>query len=772
MPLQKGKELYMGKILRHLKPHIVAIIGIIAFLLLQAVCDLSLPDYMSNIVNVGIQQGGVKNAVPDVIRKAEMDKITFFMKDEEKSLVLGNFTLIEKNNISQSDLDKYSKKYPEIKNNDVYKLNTKDKETIDKLNPVLGKAMLIVGTMEGTIEMPKADESTNASEDSSKAAPEGESDMSKLLANVPAGTDPFLLLSKLPEEQLQGIQKSIDDQFSKMPDSIITQGAVVYVEAEYKALGRDTDSMQSNFILLSGLQMLGIALISMCATVIVGFLASRVSAGFGRSLRKNVFENVVGFSNTEFDKFSTSSLITRSTNDIQQVQMFMVMFLRLVFYAPILGIGGVIKVINTDTSMSWVIGVAVLAIMALVLVLFGVAMPKFRRMQKLVDKLNLVTREALTGMLVIRAFGTQKTEEQKFENANKDFTNTNLFVSRVMAIMFPVMMLIMNGVMLLIVWVAAHQIDLGKMQVGNMMAFIQYAMLIIMAFLMISMVSIILPRASVSLTRIAEIINTKGTIKDPEKGKEFSKELKGNVEFKNVAFKYPGADDEVLSDINFTAKAGETTAFIGSTGSGKTTLINLIPRFYDITGGQIFVDGVDIRDVSQHDLRDKIGYIPQKGVLFSGTIESNLKYGYEAATEDDLKSAAEIAQAMDFINEKEDGFKTEISQGGTNVSGGQKQRLSIARALVKKPEIFIFDDSFSALDFKTDAALRKALKAKTEGATVLIVAQRISTVMNADQILVLDEGKVVGKGTHRQLLETCEVYQQIALSQLSKEELA
>lgn len=757
----------MGKILKHLKPHIIAIIGIIAFLLLQAVCDLSLPDYMSNIVNVGIQQGGVENAVPEVIRRTEMDKITLFMKADEKKLVLDHFTLVEKNNISQSDLDKYSKKYTEIKNNDIYKLNTKDKETIDELNPLLGKAMLIVGTMEGTIKMPQADESGKTGE-----TPQTGNDLTRMMANVPAGTDPFTLLTKLPDEQLKGIQKSIDDQFSRIPESIITQGAVVYVEAEYQALGRDTDSMQSSFILLSGLQMLGIALVSMCATVIVGLLASRVSAGFGRSLRKNVFENVVGFSNTEFDKFSTSSLITRSTNDIQQVQMFMVMFLRLVFYAPILGIGGVIKVINTDTSMSWVIGVAVLAIMALVLVLFAVAMPKFRMMQKLVDRLNLVTREALTGMLVIRAFGTQKTEEQKFEKANTEFTNTNLFVSRVMAIMFPVMILIMNGVMLLIVWVAAHQIDLGKMQVGNMMAFIQYAMLIIMAFLMISMVSIILPRASVSLTRISEVINTKGTIEDPEKAREFSKGLKGNVEFKNVAFKYPGADDEVLSDINFIAKAGETTAFIGSTGSGKSTLINLIPRFYDISGGQILVDGVDIREVSQHDLRDKIGYIPQKGILFSGTIESNLKYGYQAATEEELKNAADIAQAMDFINEKEEGFKTEISQGGTNVSGGQKQRLSIARALVKKPEIFIFDDSFSALDFKTDAALRKALKAKAEGATMLIVAQRISTVMNADQILVLDEGKVVGKGTHRELLETCEVYQQIALSQLSKEELA
>lgn len=743
----------MRKLLKHMKPHIFAIVGIIAFLLLQAVCDLSLPDYMSNIVNVGIQQGGVENAVPEVIRKSEMDKITFFMSDDDKIKVLSNYTLLEKNKLSQTNLDEYSKNYPEIVNNDVYALNTEDKAVVEELNTIIGKPILIVAQLE---------------EKGIAALKTGES---KGFKNIPNDADPFAVLAQIPKEQLQGMQKGIDEKFSEMQESFITQGAISYVKAEYSSLGRDMGKLQTNYIIYSGLIMLLIALISMCATVVVGFIAAKVSAALCRSLRKNVFENVVNFSSTELDKFSTSSLITRSTNDIQQVQTFMVIFLRIVFYAPILGIGGFIKVLNTDTSMAWIIGVAVMAIMTLVLVLFGVAMPKFKSMQKLVDKLNLVTRESLTGMLVIRAFGTQKNEEKKFEKANTDFTRTNLFVSRVMAVMFPIMMLVMNGIMLLIVWVGGHQIDAGNMQVGNMMAFMSYAMQIIFAFLMISMVSIILPRASVSIQRIAEVIGTKESILDPKEPKEFNKELKGSVEFKNVSFRYPLAEDDVLTDVTFTAKAGETTAFIGSTGSGKSTLINLIPRFYDVTEGQILLDGVDIREVSQHDLREKIGYVPQKGILFSGTIESNLRYGAEVATEDDLKSAAEIAQATDFINEKEEGFKTEIAQGGGNVSGGQKQRLSIARALVKKPEIFIFDDSFSALDFKTDAELRKALKANTQGATLMIVAQRISTVMSADQILVLDEGKVVGKGTHKELMENCEVYQQIALSQLSKEEL-
>jgi len=752
----------MGKILKHLKPHIFAIIGIVAFLLVQAVCDLSLPDYMSNIVNVGIQQKGIENAVPDLIRKGEMDKLTFFMTAEDKKFVLDNYTLLEKSKISQKDLDKYSKNYPEIKDNDVYKLNDITEETTDLLIKTLSKPELVVYLME-------------AKDGASEFQMDGEGDNGKLLqglSQLPEGTDPFEFFAKLPEEQLKAIRSEIDKGFEALPESIISQGAVVYVKAEYEALGRDTGKMQSDFIILSGLKMLGVALIGMVASVIVGLWAARVSAGLGRSLRRNVFENVVGFSNTEFDKFSTSSLITRCTNDIQQVQMFMVMFLRLVFYAPILGVGGFLKAMQTDTSMSWVIGVSVLAILSLVLVMFAVAIPKFRSIQKLIDKLNLVTRESLTGMLVIRAFGTQKKEEEKFEKANSDLTNTNLFVSRIMTAMFPMMMLILNGVVLLIVWVGSHQVDLGNMQVGNMMAFMQYAMQIIFAFLMISMVSITLPRASVSINRIAEVINTKPSILDPKSKKEFDGSLRGTVEFRDVGFKYPGAEDEVLSNINFAAKPGETVAFIGSTGSGKSTLINLIPRFYDVTSGQILLDGADIREVPQKELREKIGYVPQKGILFSGTIESNLKYGLESATREDLELAADIAQATEFINGKDEGYGTEIAQGGTNVSGGQKQRLSIARALVKKPEIFIFDDSFSALDYKTDAALRKALKTKTRGATVLIVAQRISTVMNADKILVLDEGRVVGMGTHKELLANCEVYQQIALSQLSKEELA
>ena len=745
----------MHNLLKHLKPFVGSMIIAIAFLFVQAICDLSLPDYMSNIVNVGIQQGGVENAVPKVIKSSEMEKLFIFMKDDEKKVVEENYTLLDKNNLNQDEYNKYLKDYPELKNESIYKLDTKKEENLDKLNDIFGKPMIIVSMLElqGVSAVPGID----------NTVPQGV-DLSTV--------DPFEMLKMMPQEKIDSMLSNVDEKLENMPDSMITQAATSYVKEQYKEVGINTDRLQSNYVIIAGVKMVGIALISMLATVIVSFIAARVGAALGRNLRKDVFNKVVGFSNTEFDKFSTASLITRTTNDIQQIIMLVVMGLRIVFYAPILGVGGVIKVINTGASMGWVIGVAVISILLLVIVLFSFAMPKFKSVQKLVDRLNLVTRESLTGMLVIRAFSTQKYEEEKFEVANKNLTRTNLFVNRIMTVMMPLMMFIMNAITLLIVWVGAHRIDEGIMQVGTMMAFMQYTMQIIMAFLMISMVSVILPRAMVSAQRVSEVLNVDVAIKDTEKLQAFNPEEKGTIEFKNVSFRYPGADEDVISNVSFKAFPGETTAFIGSTGSGKSTLINLIPRFYDATEGEILIDGVNIKSVSQHDLREKIGFIPQKGLLFSGTIESNLKYGGDHISDEDMIKASEIAQAMEFINSKEEGFSTEIAQGGTNVSGGQKQRLAIARAIAKKPEVFIFDDSFSALDFKTDARLRKAINTELKESTLLIVAQRISTIMNANRIIVLDEGKVVGKGTHKELMGNCEVYQQIALSQLSKEELS
>lgn len=745
----------MLNLLKHLKPFIGSMIFAIALLFIQAICDLSLPDYMSNIVNVGIQQGGVENAVPKVIKLSEMEKLFIFMNDDEKNVVKDNYTLLDKDNLTTDEYNKYVKDYPELKNESIYKLNTNEEEKIDKLNDIFGKPMLIVSMLEsqGLDGIPGID----------SMAPQG-MDLSKM--------DPFEMLNMMSQEQIDSMLSKVDEKLSDMPDSMITQAATSYVKEQYKEVGINTNKLQSNYVIIAGVKMVGIALISMVATVIVSFIAARVGAALGRNLRKGVFNKVVGFSNAEFDKFSTASLITRTTNDIQQIIMLVVIGLRIVFYAPILGIGGIIKVINTRASMGWIIGVAVISILLLVIVLFSFAIPKFKGVQKLVDRLNLVTRESLTGMLVIRAFSTQKYEEEKFEVANKNLTRTNLFVNRVMTLMMPLMMFIMNVITLLIVWVGAHRIDEGIMQVGTMMAFMQYTMQIIMAFLMISMVSVILPRAMVSAQRVSEVLNIDVAIKDSEKLQMFNEDEKGTIEFKNVSFRYPGADGDVISNVSFKALPGETTAFIGSTGSGKSTLVNLIPRFYDVTEGEILIDGVNIKSVPQYDLREKIGFIPQKGLLFSGTIESNLKYGGDYITDKDMIKASEIAQAMEFINSKEEGFNTEISQGGTNVSGGQKQRLAIARAIAKKPEVFIFDDSFSALDFKTDAKLRKAINTELKESTLLIVAQRISTIMNANQIIVLDEGKVVGKGTHKELMENCEVYQQIALSQLSKEELS
>ena len=751
----------MLKLLKHLKPYLSSIIVAILLLFVQAICDLSLPDYMSNIVNVGIQQEGIENSVPNIIKKSDLDKLFIFMSDENKNIVKKNYMLLSKDRLNNNDYNEYLDKYPVLNNEDLYKLNTKDSKNINELNNIFAKPMLIVSMIESKDFKDIIGDSNTALQ-----IPKLQSD------NDLAVEDAFELLKVMPQEQINEILSKINKSLESMPDSIITQSATEYIRLQYKSIGIDTDKYQTNYIVLAGIKMVTIALISMIATVIVTFIAAKTGAGIGRDLRKEVFNKVVGFSNAEFDEFSTASLITRTTNDIQQVIMLIVMGLKTICYAPILGVGGIIKVINTRASMGWIIVVAVISILLLVIVLLGFAMPKFKSVQELVDRLNLVTRESLTGMLVIRAFSTQKYEEDKFEIANRNLTKTNLFVSRIMTTMMPLMMLIMNSITLLIVWIGANRIDNGIIQVGTMMAFMQYTMQIIMAFLMISMVSVILPRAMVSAQRIYEVLDIEIAIKDSNNILGFNKDEKGTVEFKNVSFKYPGANEEIISNISFRAIPGETTAFIGSTGSGKSTLINLIPRFYDVTKGEILIDGVNIKNVSQYELREKIGFIPQKGLLFSGTLESNLKYGGEYISDEDIEKASEIAQAVEFINNKKERFKTEISQGGSNVSGGQKQRLAIARALAKKAEIFIFDDSFSALDFKTDARLRSAINKELRNSTVLIVAQRISTIMNANQIIVLDEGKVVGKGTHKELMKNCEVYQQIALSQLSKEELS
>lgn len=718
----------MLKLMKYLKKSAGIIVVIILLLFLQAYCDLSLPDYTSKIVNVGIQQNGIEDAVPDTLRADSMEKLLLFMDEDAQSLVKSSYTL----------------------ENEIWVLNKIDKDTRAELNLKLGKPELLVYGIQTDSDQSKA-----------------------MLAqmNLPEGTDPFVVFAQMPQEQLSQVVEGMNQALAEMPESLVTQSSISFVKAEYQAQGVDLDALQTKYILFSGLRMLAFALIIMAAAISVTFLSCKVAASLSRDLRERVFEKVISFSSTEFDKFSTASLITRSTNDIQQIQLLMTMLFRIVLYAPIIGIGGIIHAIGTNSSMAWIIAVAVGAILVVVLLLFVIAMPKFKSLQKLIDRLNLVSREILQGVSVIRAFSTEKHEEERFEDANHRLMKTNLFVNRCMTFMMPLMMFIMNGITVLIVWKGASGIDNGSMQVGDLMAFIQYTMMIIMSFLMLTMMSIMLPRASVSATRINEVLATELVLHDPKEGKKTDSSKKGLVEFKNVSFSYPQAEEYVLSDLNFTAKPGETTAVIGSTGCGKSTLVNLIPRFFDVTKGQILVDGVDVREITQHELHDKIGYVPQKGVLFSGTIDSNLRYGNEDATEEQVKKAAQIAQALDFIEEKEDKFASPIAQGGTNVSGGQKQRLSIARAIAKEPEIYIFDDSFSALDYKTDISLRSALKHETENATTFIVAQRISTILHAEQIIVLDEGKVAGIGTHQQLLKTCDVYYQIAASQLSKEEL-
>ncbi|SMC75957.1 ABC transporter ATP-binding protein [Papillibacter cinnamivorans] len=748
----------MLKILKYMKQSAPAVLVIIVLLVIQATCDLSLPDYTSSIVNVGIQQKGIDSAAPEVLRKSTLDTLAL-LAGEDGEKISSQYEAVDTASMSEQELEQFNKQYPDLGGEALYQRIPQDETTVGELADTMTRPLLMMEELSGD------------SETASKIH-------SALIAMLPsqmqtqaADMSVIQILALLPEEARTQVLSGAQTQMDALPDSFLRQGAIVAIQEEYQELGINLDTKQTRYVLFSGAKMLAIAFASMAASILVGFFASRVAARLGMELRGRVFKKVVSFSGEELNHFSTASLITRSTNDIQQIQLLMAIMLRILFYAPILGIGGIIKVLNTDTSMGWIIVVAVAAILALVLVLFGLAIPRFKRIQKLVDRVNLVTREILSGLPVIRAFSTQSYEEKRFDRANVDLTKTNLFVSRIMAGMMPAMMLVMNGVTLLIVWNGGHAVNSGTMQVGDMMAFIQYTMQIIMAFLMVSMVSIMLPRASVSAVRIEEVLSTKQSIRDPQKPASFSGDVKGLVEFRDVSFHYPNAEEDVLSHISFTAKPGETTAFIGSTGSGKSTLLNLIPRFYDVSEGQILIDGMDIRDVSQHDLRAKLGYVPQHGILFSGTIASNIKYGKQEASDEEMKTAARIAQASDFVEEKPEGYDSSISQGGTNVSGGQKQRLSIARAIAVKPEIYLFDDSFSALDFKTEASLRRALRTETGKSTVLVVAQRINTIMHADQIVVLEEGKIAGIGTHRELMRDCEVYRQIAVSQLSKEEL-
>jgi ATP-binding cassette subfamily B multidrug efflux pump len=746
----------MLRLVKYLKPYTILILITIALLFVQANADLALPDYMSKIVNNGIQQGGIENAVPEAIRQSEMDKLFLFMGSEERSAVQADYFLVSENS---PDFVATIKKYPTVAAEPVYILKTDDKAEIARLNPILGRALLVVAGLEQALADP------------AKAQAMGQA-FNLDLSQLPGGVDIFSLLKKLPSASLAKITDSIDQKFIGLSDTTIAQMSVNAVKAEYTALGMDAGKVQNDYILHTGVLMLLITLLSGACTIAVGFLSARTAAGLSRDLRRNVFERVESFSSTEFDKFSTASLITRSTNDITQIQMVVLMIMRMVIYAPIIGVGGVIRALGKTTSMWWIIALAVVVLLGLILTVFSIALPRFKIIQSLIDRLNLVTRENLIGMMVIRAFNMQDFEEKRFDKANVDLTSVNLFINRVMVIMMPVIMLLMNALTVLIIWVGSHEVAQSQMQVGDMIAFMQYAIQIVFAFLMLSMMFIMLPRASVSADRVADVLETEPLIKDPEKPRKFPSPFAGTIDFKKVNFRYPGAEEDVLHDISFTAKPGQTTAFIGTTGSGKSTIVNLIPRFYEVTSGAITLDGVDIREVTQHELRGKIGYIPQKGNLFSGTIESNLLYADENASDEDLQLAAEISQAREFITEKPEGMQSEISQGGMNISGGQKQRLSIARALIKKAPIYIFDDSFSALDFKTDAALRKALKQHTGDSTLLIVTQRIATIKNAEQIIVLDDGVVVGKGNHQELMKSCEVYRNIALSQLSKEELA
>lgn len=740
----------MLKVLKNLKQSWVKVLVIVALLCLQAACDLELPNYTSKIVNVGIQAGGIEEKVPSVLSKEDYDNLLLFSNDE--NVIIDSYTL-EKSSNNTYNVEKYINEEQEV-----YVLKDLSEDEENKLKEAITNPVIEISTL-------KDEETANKIKE-------------QMLANFPEqqkamieNQDLITLLKQMPKENLDKMLEEYTSEITKMPDSIKEQAVTSGIKKLYKSAGVDTDKLQNNYILIAGLKMLGVASITMISAVSIMLLSAQVSAKLGKTLREKVFSKVLTFSRAELNEFSTASLITRSTNDIQQIQQLMGMLFRVLVYAPIIAVGGLIKVFNTDGSMVWVIGVTVLAILFVVAILFGLAMPKFKKLQSLIDKLNQVSREILTGLPVIRAFNKEKTEEKRFDDANSILMKVNIFVNRTMSMMMPLMMVIMNAASVLVIWVGSKGVDNGTMQVGDIMAFIQYMMQIVMSFLMISAMSIMIPRASVSANRINEVLEKKPSIADKKETKKLNPSKKGLVEFKDVSFRYPDADAEILEDISFTAKPGETTAIIGSTGSGKSTIVNLIPRFYDVTEGELLIDGVNVKDLSQKDLRDIIGFVPQKGMLFSGTIESNIKYSDDNMSDEQMKTAAQIAQATEFIEGKDKKYNSEIAQGGGNVSGGQKQRLSIARAIAKNPEIFVFDDSFSALDFKTDKTLREALSEKTKDKTVIIVAQRISTILNADQIIVLEEGKVVGKGTHEELMKTSEVYKQIALSQLSEKEL-
>ncbi len=737
----------MLKLKRYLKPYIALFLGAIILLFGQALLELTLPNYMSDIVNVGLQQGGITYSAPDAIDAQSMQLMQLFMSEEDRATIDGVYTQLSEG----EQLTELQKTFPKLQPGD-YALIEEHAGGID--GAFSRASYALVQTMESMAAQ------------SGQSAPSGSSTEGTIDLSAVGQ-----LLSMLQNPAMQDtIEQSIQTA-AVTPESLISQTGPVLVKSFYKALGADTDAIQTNYIIMDGLKMLGLTVLLTGCAIGAGFCLAQLGAGVGRDLRRDVFARVTYFNNNEMDKFSTASLITRSTNDITQVQNFLSMGLRMMCFAPIMGLGGLIMGLSKCVSLAWVLALALIIMLGLILILFAVALPRFKRMQKLVDRLNLVSREELSGIMVVRAFANQSFMQKRFDSANRDLTDNTLFVNRAMATMMPVMTLVMNGISLMIVWFGGKQIEQSNLQVGDMMAFIQYAMHVIMSFLFISMMFIMVPRASVSADRINEILETESSVQDKPDARHLGSDFKGVVEFQDVSFRYEGADADVLEHVSFTARPGQTTAFIGSTGSGKSTLINLIPRFYDVTGGRVLVDGVDVRDIPQKELRDKIGYVPQKGLLFSGTIATNLRYGDEDAPDELLEQSADIAQATEFISELEKGFDTEISQGGTNVSGGQRQRLSIARALVKKAPIYIFDDTFSALDFKTDARLRQALKGYTENATVFIVAQRVSTIMHAEQIVVLDEGRVVGIGTHRELLQNCETYREIAQSQLSKEEL-